>query len=410
MKTRRQFLQTALESAAVAVAFPAVLEAATDSQSPAPPGVSGATAPNAAGPFGNVTGPIVQDGVAPPHTIDWHNHWISPRAVDLLKKHDASHPALDNQAGDPYSLGPSSNGLPHPTAPGPNSNFLIGVEERFDHLNKVGVERQVISWPTTLGWDAVLDPEEAKPIWTVFNDDLSAFVKQYPDRISGYSVVPTSDISWAATETERGFHDLGLIGVVVPVGAFQTLEGARHLTPVLDVIQAHKGILYLHTGPAYHTIPGQRTSDESPDRSLLASGRLVAPATFARAAVTLTQTDYLKPYPDVTVQIAMMGGLTSFLFSLTTLNPALDDGPDPITRLRRVYIDASTSRIPGTLKLAVQTIGPDRILFGTDYGAGRRIDPVVAAVNHAGLTDDEKQQVFVETGQKLFAEKGRANA
>jgi predicted TIM-barrel fold metal-dependent hydrolase len=395
MSSRRQFLKTAIAGGAAAVLTPSALSAA--SQAPYAPAQASAGWPAPGS-------PILEDGVAPAHTIDWHNHWMSARVVDLLRKHDADHP----DAANGYAAGIAGSGLPAPAAPGPGSNFTISIDRRIEHLQKTGVERQVISWPTTLGWDAVLSPGEARTIWTAFNDDLAALVREHPAHCSGYSIVPTSDVEWAAGEAERGFRDLGLIGVTLPVGGFQTLEGAKRLSPILEVIQRHKGILYLHTGPAHPTIPGQRISDASPDRSSTGRGRLAAPATFARGAVTLTQTGYLDPYPDVTVQIAMLGGLTSFLFALSHLNTTADGAPDPIERLRRVYLDASTARVAHTLELAVATIGADRILFGTDYGAGPRIDPIVAAVHGAALTEREKALIFVENGRRLFAATGRA--
>jgi predicted TIM-barrel fold metal-dependent hydrolase len=400
MITRRQVLGGLTAGAVGAVLGARITPSIADTAS-APAATGGSGAPAIA--FGQPADfSIVEDGVAPQGTIDWHNHWISDNVVKLLQQHDA----LSPQSSDSYSSAVSGSGLPSPKAPGSGSNFTIPIDRRIEHLDKTNVSRQVISWPTTLGWDAVLTPDEARTIWRTFNDDLADLVRRHPEHFSGYGIVPTSDIDWAVKEADRGFTDLGLIGVTLPVGSFQTLEGAQKLKPVVDVIQQHKGILYLHTGPAFHTIPGQRISDVHPDLSANALGRLAAPATFSHAAVTLSQTDYLDPYPDVAVQIAMLGGLTSFLFALSKINPVPAGSPDPVERLRRVYLDASTSRVTHTLELAVQTIGADRILFGTDYGAGNRLDPVVAAVNHASITSDQRQAIFVDNGLKLYAQKG----
>lgn len=337
--------------------------------------------------------PIPANGVAPAGTIDWHNHWVSPRAAALLANIDLT------------NAGPRIPGAPFPSAPHGNSTMLVSPDQRLEHLNAVNVDRQVISWATTSGWDAVLTPDQAKPVWTAFNEDLSELIGKHPEKFAGYAVYPTSDIDWGAEELERAYSQLGLIGSVVPVGAFATLEGLKAFTPIFDVTQKYKGIIYLHSGSGYHTVPGQVVLNTPPDDAPSERYNLEWSATYARGVVTLTQTDFLDKYPDVTIQVAMLGGQTPFLFNSLTTQP--DGGAEAIRRLRRVYIDASTTTAPHTLDLAVRTIGADRILFGSDYGAVNSIAPIVSAVRASTLTPDEQQQVFVETGRKLFAEKGQ---
>lgn len=390
MLDRRQFVGSAVAGLVGALAAPALaIEAG-----PGPVGDGQA-----------VQEPVGTDGFAPKGTIDWHNHWISPRAADILKGVHAGPYVAGGLPGT--GQGPSGQG---PQAPRPMSTMLVTAEERIAHLDQTGVQRQVISWATTMGWDAVLKPEQAKPLWSAFNEDLSGLVKAHPDRLSGYAVVPTSDIGWAVKEIDRAYNDLGLIGVVLPVGAFQTLEGAKNLTPIFEVSQEHKGIVYIHSGPAYHTIPGQRPITTPASDIGRVRGRLEFPTTYGRGVITLTQTGFLDPYPDVTVQVAMLGGLSPLLLSVAAAQAEEEGLPSPIEKLRRIYLDASTSRYSGTLELAARTIGPDRILFGTDFGAVNNLAPIVSAVHGSGLSDREKQLVFVENGQKLFREKGRQAA
>jgi predicted TIM-barrel fold metal-dependent hydrolase len=280
--------------------------------------------------------------------------------------------------------------------------MLQDIPARLAHLDSVGIDHQVISWATTTGWDAVLTADQARPVWTAFNDDLASLVRQYPSRFSGYAAVTTADVDWSATELERAYTDLGLIGVVLPVGAFQTLDGLNAIAPIFDVTQKHKGIVFVHSGPAYPSIPGQTVLDTPVDDAPDLRFSLEWSATYARGIVTLTQTDFLNSYPDVTVQIAMLGGLGPFLFeALQTGNGATSNLRDS---LRRIKLDASTSRGPHLLELAVASIGADHVLFGSDYGAVPNIAPVVDAVQRSRLTADEQHQIFVDNGRSLYAE------
>ncbi len=395
MKTRRQFVQSSITGAATAFAAPSLLREAHAAFPEKQDRIQDAKERSKE----TVVAPTT-DGVAPRGTIDWHNHWISSRAADLLKKRaDAGLPSAPATPGRAPSSAIATGGVR------PLSSMYTPIDERLKHLDQFGVERQVICWATTMGLDAVLKPDEARTLWSVFNEDLAELVRAHPDRFSGYAVLPTSDIAWAAKELERAHRDLGLIGAVLPVGAFQTKEGAKHLTPIFEVAQKYKGHIYLHSGPAYPTIPGQRTLTTPPDDAPGTRYNFEWASSYARGVVTVTQTDFLAPYPDVTIQIAMLGGMTPFLFHTLQTKPLAEGATDPAVLLRRVYLDASTSGASHTLDLAVQSIGADRILFGSDYGATSSVSPVVSAIRRTPLKDAEFQQIFVDNGRKLLAAK-----
>jgi predicted TIM-barrel fold metal-dependent hydrolase len=387
MNTRRNFIKSAMLGGAAALAAPHLIKGAFAAENGTSINTS-ASLPS-----------VAPSGIAPNKTIDWHNHWISPGVIEILKKRTTAPYATTDSNGNLAIISNNGPGTPRALQPG-----FTDIDLRLQHIDQVGVNHQVISWATTMGWDAILTADDAKPIWSAFNNDLSELVKKYPDKFSGYAVLPTSDINWSATELERAYTSLGLIGAVLPVGAFQSLEAANLLQPIFEVAQLHKGHIYLHSGPASPSIPGQITlhtpADDTPDTRY----EFEWASTYARGATTLTQTDFLEPYPDVTVQIAMLGGFTPFLAAISEVTPPKNGAPDPIQRLRRVYLDSSTARAPHTLDLAVETIGADRILFGSDFPIAT-IDKSVVAVRGARISEKEKQQVFVETGSKLFEQK-----
>ncbi len=189
----------------------------------------------------------------------------------------------------------------------------------------------------------------------------------HPDRLSGLAILPTSNIEWAAQELERAHDELGLLGVTLPVGAFHTLEGAKLLAPVLEVAQKHRSHLYLHTGAASAGIPGQFAP--APTDTPWARFGINAGWSFASAIATLTLTDFLKPYPDVTIQIAMLGGAIAFQTEFIELGAQRAGLKlDTKAALNRVYIDTGVfGRGPRAVALAVEALGADRILFGSDY-------------------------------------------
>lgn len=375
MKTRRQFIESALVGSVTALAAAHGLAVA-----------------------GAADTPSLSEGVAPKGVIDWHNHWLSPRSVEILQKRKSAPLIKTNSDG---SLAFVSD------LTGPGGLTLApeftDVEARLRHLNRVGVARQVISWPTTLGADAVLDAAESREIWAAYNEDLADLVAKHPDRFSGLATLPTSDIIWAAAELERAHAKLGLIGAVLPVGAFQSLDGARQLSPIFDVAQKHGSHIYLHTGPASPSISGQVTLTTSSDDAPAVRGTLERSLTFARGAVTLTRTDFLDAYPDVTIQIAMLGGAASVLSSWLLHNPRGRQGTPSKRLFDRVYVDTGVfGRSPELLAFATEVLGADRVLFGSDFPLAPT-DRTLVALAHSAIGRDEKQSILVDNGQSLFS-------
>jgi 5-carboxyvanillate decarboxylase len=138
---------------------------------------------------------------------------------------------------------------------------------------------------------------------------------------------------------------------------------------------------------------------------------LLATAThLATGVITLALTDFLDAYPDVTVQIAMMGGAISYVAEHIQMAAEEAGSPVPAKRFRSVYLDTGQSgRAPRGIAMAAKVFGADRLLFGTDSGPTATIGPTIESVKQAALTADEKAMVFSGNGRRLLAAKGVSN-
>ena len=342
--------------------------------------------------------------------IDWHSHWIPERVLDLLGKRSVPPRAVRNAHGERFVLA-------QPWATLEGSRSLIpewhDIDLRLRHLDEAGIDQQLLSWPTTNQVDAFLPANDARLIWAVYNEELSRVVEKHGERFLGVAMLPTSDIAWAAEELAHAHRDLGLIGAVLPVGGFQTLEAARLFAPIFEVAQKHRSHIYFHTGPASAGIPGQPVNLPHPEEDVpLIRWSLDTGASFAAATVTLTQTGFLDSYPDVTVHFAMLGGSIPFLAESIDLRAqglhsvASIAKARPRERFRRVYFDTGViGRGPRALELAVKNFGADRILFGTDFPPIPKLVETVKAFNHADLTHEEREQILSTNGQEILDSK-----
>jgi len=331
-----------------------------------------------------------------PAIVDWHAHWVGPRVVELL----------------------SARPSPRP----PQGAGWFDIDARLKRMDEAGVQRQVLSW-VGAAFDGVMTPDEARALWRAQNDNVSAVVKKYPARFSGLASLPTANVAWAADELERAHGELGLIGAVLPLDAFVTVSGARALAPIFAVAQKHRSHIFVHRGAAAAAIPGQHPENGATNAYFGLAGQgganaaaadagdnpqaralLITAAHLATGVITLAFTDFLDAYPDVSVQVAMMGGAISYVSEQIQMAAEEAGKPVPQQRFKRVYLDTGQSgRGPRGIALAARVFGADRILFGSDSGPTESIVPTVESVKRAALTAEEQALIFSGNAQRLLA-------
>jgi predicted TIM-barrel fold metal-dependent hydrolase len=394
MNSRRQFLRQAALGAAAISTIPSLLRGAGE----APASAAAATAPQpAAGAAGRLL-PLV----------DWHSHIVTPGELHFLSgRPQAPRVFTDSQGRQLFENVTTVSSVARGASPTSPSD----IATRIRHLEASGVQRQLLTYTVAIGYDATLPVEELRPFFRGLNDELAAIVRAHPDRFLGVAALPTTDPVWAAEELARAHKELGLIGAALPLNAFATLESARTLAPVFAAGQRLNSHFFIHRAPASPKLPGQPplivpTDIESVRWSVISNTHLV------NGALTLGLTDFLEPYPDVSVQVIMLGGFLPYLIdSIIASGPKLGI-KDPLQRLRRIYLEPGpySGSNSDWVAYAAAKFGADRILFGTDYGVGGgtatdRLTPSLAKLD-AALTPAQRQLIYVDNTRALLKAKG----
>ena len=271
-------------------------------------------------------------------------------------------------------------------------------------MDAAGIGRQVISWPTTFGFDALLPIPEAAAFYREYNALLGKLVARRPDRFSGLAAVPAAEPEAAAAELTRAQTELGLIGAVVPADAFLTPAGAALYAPLLAAAQRLSSHLYVHPGPtglpaAGHVPIEFLRVDSSGGRWLLEAG-----TRLGAAALTLETGGVLDSYPSVSVHVAMLGGHLAWIAETLAEQSRKNPGGSPlVSPLKRIFVDTGIMKPGGReLALAVSAFGADRILFGSDFPMFSTRQPG-EAFEQCGLDDDARRMILLGNGRRLLS-------
>lgn len=386
--SRRQFLQSSALGAIAAAAAPTLLgaEPATD----APPHHRSSPLP-----------PL-------PVEVDWHSHVVTPGELAFLSRRKTAPRVFTGANGKTLFQNVTTvSGEAHK----PSETSPSDLEARVLNLEAHQVRRQVLSYTVAIGYDATLPIEEQRELFRGLNDELAGIVRKYPGRFLGVAALPSSDPQWAAQELARAHKELGLLGGALPLNAFATLEGARTLAPLFAEGQKHGSHFFIHRAPASSKVPGQPplilpTDTQSARWGIISNTHLV------NGAITLGLTDFLDPYPDVSVEVIMLGGFLPYVISSLSGRGfgAAAAIKDPVAKLRRLYFDPGPYSVNAEwVALAVSKLGADRILFGTDYGVGGGahgdVGPAIAVLDRT-LKAADRQKIYIDNSVALLRSKG----
>ena len=264
---------------------------------------------------------------------------------------------------------------------------------RIALMDESGVDVQVLSVTTPALHN--LEPEESVILARHTNDLVAATIAKYPTRFQGFATLPTASPADAAIELERSVRDLGLVG---------TMLCGRTRDKNLD----HPDFLPLFSTAAKLGVP-IFVHPQIPQRAVRevyysGFGDLIdtAFATFALGwhyeagiqFLRLMLAGVFDLYPDLQIVLGHWGEVVLFYLERLNSLARVVKLQRPIADYMRknLYITPSGMWNQSYLQRTLEIVGPERILFSTDYpyqyrpgGAG------VSFLNEAALSQEEKE-------------------
>src|SRR6202047_4933220 len=328
--------------------------------------------------------------------IDMHAHWRPAEIADALRARIREPRILRKRDGVEVLKSPRMGEEPVARA-------FDDVDFHLGRMDRQGVEVSVLSLLGSFCWTESQPLEEAGPLCRIVNDGLSAICREHPGRFAAYAALPLTDISAAASELERALGLPGMIGAQIPGNYFLTRKDAEAMRPLMEVANRHRAVLFIHHGPRPGDAFPKVASDT--DNARRRNGTLDMQASLSSVMVTLSLTDYLAPYPDVTVVVHNLGGNIPYEVERMDHRSLLDTPSEelPSSRLRKakVYVDCNSFG-PRAIEAAVSLYGAERIVCGTD-GTEFGCDWTRKALADAQIGEEAREQILHRNAAALLA-------
>jgi predicted TIM-barrel fold metal-dependent hydrolase len=223
------------------------------------------------------------------------------------------------------------------------------------------IDAAVLSLSTPGVWFG--DQGLANELARIVNERTAELVRSDPRRFAGLAFLPLPDVDSALEELDYALDVLQLDGVTLLSNVSGTYQGDQCWDPLWEQLDRRGSYVMLH--PAAPPNP--------PPLPQHPVWLYEFPFDTTRAVVSLIYSGTLARSPSVRLQVAHLGGTTSFLAhriaSLQAREPdkAKLAPAGAIPALAGLYYDTGLCNNEVALAAALALVPPQRIVFGTDW-------------------------------------------
>ena len=327
--------------------------------------------------------------------VDVHAHYIPPSCIDLesIERESQTYTIRITRPGNGEVLF-NSRSVPR----GYDAEQIYSVDRRLRDMQRQGVDMHVLATPP-FGFVYDEEPATGLAICQVMNDAIAETVSRDRVHFVGLATLPMQAPETAARELERAVREMGLKGAEIGTNAAGKNLDDPGLAPFYAKVQELDVPIFIHS---CNVLGAERLRGYH-------LGNLVGnPTEDALAAASLIFGGVLEEFSGLNFYIAHGGGSGPYLrgrwehgwrvreeAKVKILRP-------PSQYFSRLRFDTLTHHGPG-LNYLVETVGPERVLLGTDYPFDMSDpDPLktVAAVAH--LSDRERELICGTNAVELF--------
>lgn len=322
---------------------------------------------------------------------DIHNHFTPPGFVEEARRGTAFDGVrLEQVDGTDWMV--HRQGFRYPMPPA-----FYDLESRLATMDHMGIDNAIVSLNVQL-YFYWAEASQAVGFARSANDAMAEFVGSSSGRLHGLATLPMQDPDAAVAELERAVGDLGLLGAEIGPEVEGTPLDDPGVVGVLEAAQRLGVPLVLH--PYY---VGPRVGLED----FYLTNLVGNPLSTCVCAARLILSGVLDRLDRLEVVLMHGGGFLPYQIGRLdhgwrVRTEASRPARAPSEYLRRFTYDTITHR-PSALRWLVETVGADRVAYGTDFPFDMAGGPFADQVDGAGLPDDTRLQIASGNAARLFS-------
>ncbi len=306
--------------------------------------------------------------------IDLHAHFLPPRYREAALAHGQAHP----------------DGMP--ALPEWDESDALAM------MDNVGIAAAALSISSP-GVEFMPPPERAGLARAV-NGDGAATVGRHPDRFALLATLPLPDVDAAIAEIDHAYDELGADGIGVHTHSDDVYLGDARLEPVMAALDERAAVVTIHP-----------VSPCGWEQTAFGRPRPMLEFLFdtTRAVVNMALSGVLTRHSNIRWVVPHAGAALPIVSDrVDRLNRVLSGEPDPVdllSTLGTVYYDLAGMPLPRALPALLSLVGPDRLVYGSDYPFtnGDLVAGLAAQLSGSPLlADPHAQQAFRTTALSLL--------
>jgi aminocarboxymuconate-semialdehyde decarboxylase len=326
--------------------------------------------------------------------IDVHNHLYPKEWMEFLNERPGS---LTMKRMDPTHATFYYEGMRLATVSVPGH---YDPEARMRDLDRYGIDVQVMSFTTPSV--ELISAAEGVAWAKKANDYYAEVCRRYKGRLYAYATLPYQDVKESLKELERAYKDLGVRGITL----FSNLAGKPvydpQFFPIYEAAASYDLPLFIHPAPPLTSDAMKRVGMPLPLYAFIFDTTM--------AVTGLIFTGVFERLPKLKIIHAHLGGVFPYLVGRIddSFRSYADDYGYSLQRKpseyyrENVYDDVISFHLPA-MKCALEFMGADHLLIGTDY-AHPIGDPEKSAqlLEMLNLSQEDKEKIFYKNAEKLF--------
>ena len=210
------------------------------------------------------------------------------------------------------------------------------------------------------------------------NSFANKLVLRRPEKFGFWAVLPLPDVNSALDEIAYAARELSHSGFILETNYHGTYLGDPLLDPIFEQLNRLKATVFIHpTTPCLKHVGGRTSHSHTAITLLPPFPNPLMEFMFetARAVINLAHSGTLSRCPDITFVTPHAGGALPVVleryckFATRIMSAEVDLGASSLRSIlnTRFYFDLAGFPFPDHIHGLLKIIGPDRLLYGSDY-------------------------------------------